>query len=287
MKSTITDLLKSNTSAIIYGMSGWGKSQIIEQSAQDLGMKCQILSLAGVAPEDFGIPTVREGYYEYLPPKWAYDYYKSGDNFVLFLDEITQATIQVMHAVYPLVLERRIGGLHLPNMRIIAASNYDHENPHLTTIMKPLLNRFEVEIKIEEDFGQGMVDDFWEYIIKKYPQQEQVIHILQNNIISTNPRAYESGIRFIQDNPKATNIAKLLVFKKAFGDLTSVVIEKFKQEIIENETDDDARIKQASFAYRNKVVLLKGIMKMNPSKEQIADAYNLSSEEKECVFIWG
>lgn len=285
MKSTITDLLKSNTSALIYGMSGWGKSQIVEQASAELGMKCQILSLAGVAPEDFGIPTVRDGYYEYLPPKWAHDYYKSGEDFVLFLDEITQATIQVMHAVYPLVLERRIGGLHLPNMRIIAASNYDHENPHLTTIMKPLLNRFEVEIKIEEDFGQSMVDDFWQYISNKYPEQNQIINILHANAITTNPRAYESGIRFLQDSPKATNIAKLLVFKKAFGDLASVIMEKFKQEVIESETDDDKRLKQASFAYRNRVLMFNGVMKMNPSQADISYVYNLSGEEKECVFI--
>lgn len=285
MKSTITDLLKSNTSTIIYGMSGWGKSQIIEQSSKELDMKCQILSLAGVAPEDFGIPTVRDGYYEYLPPKWAYDFYKTGENFVLFLDEITQATIQVMHAIYPLILEKRIGGLHLPNMRIIAASNYDHENPHLTTIMKPLLNRFEVEIKIEEDFGQSMVDDFWEYIGGKYSEQNTIINMLRNNSISTNPRAYESGIRFMQENPKATDMAKLFVFRKAFGELANMIIEEFKQEIIENETNDDARLKKASFAYRNKVVFLKGLMKINPSNEDISDAYSLTSEEKECVFI--
>lgn len=285
MKSTITDLLKSNTSTIIYGMSGWGKSQIIKQSAEALGMNCQILSLAGVAPEDFGIPTVREGYYEYLPPKWAYDYYKTDEDFVLFLDEITQATIQVMHAIYPLVLEKRIGGLHLPNMRIIAASNYDHENPNLTTIMKPLLNRFDVEIKIEEDFGQLMVDDFWDYILNKYPAQKIVISLLRNNTITTNPRAYESGIRFIEENPKATKLAKLLVLRKAFGDLVQVVMEVFKQDIIENETDDDVRLKQASFAYLNKVIFLNGLMKMNPSEDEIVAVYNLSNEEKECVFI--
>lgn len=285
MKSTIIDLLKSNTSTIIYGMSGWGKSQIIEQSSAMLGMKCQILSLAGVAPEDFGIPTIREGYYEYLPPKWAYDYYKSGEDFVLFLDEITQATIQVMHAIYPLVLEKRIGGLYLPNMRIIAASNYDHENPHLTNIMKPLLNRFDVEIKIEEDFGQSMIDDFWKYIEYKYPNQHLLFNKLKSNSITTNPRAYEAGIKFIEENPKANNIAKLLVFKKSFGDLAAVLLDKIKQNIIENETDDDSRLKKASFAYKNKIVTMDGFMKMNPSKEEIAAIYNLTTEEKECVFI--
>lgn len=285
MKSTIKELLKSNTPTIIYGISGWGKSQIVEQAAQELGMGCEILSLAGVAPEDFGIPSVKEDYYEYLPPKWAVDYYKSGQDFVLFLDEITQATIQVMHAIYPLVLEKRISGLKLPNMHIIAASNHDHENPHLTTIMQPLLNRFEVKINIEEDFGQTLVDDFWYYINDKYPNQKSIIDILRVNAISTNPRAYESGIKFLDNNPNSCTLTKRLVLRKAFGDLAELILTNFKQKIIENETDDLVRLKQAYFAYKNKVILKNGHMKMNPSNEELIQVFNLSKEEQESVFI--
>lgn len=285
MKETITHLLKSNINTILYGKSGWGKSQIIEQSACELGMKCQILSLAGVAPEDFGIPAVREGYYEYLPPKWAVDFYNSGEDFVLFLDEITQATIQVMHAIYPLVLERRIGGLTLPNMRIIAASNYDHENPHLTTIMKPLINRFDAEIRIEEDFGQSMIDDFWAYISGKYPNQINIINLLKKNAITTNPRAYEAGLRFIKDATGGPQIAKHIMFRKSFGDMAGVVLREIEQDIVENETFDNARLKAASFAYQRKVVTKNGVLKMNPSLDEISDVFELSEEEKESVFI--
>lgn len=285
MKSTITDLIKANSSTLIYGMSGWGKSQIVETAAEELGMKCQILSLAGVAPEDFGIPAVRDNYYDYLPPRWAYGFHKSGEDFVLFLDEITQATIQVMHAIYPIVLDKRIAGLHLPKMRIIAASNYDHENPHLTSIMKPLLNRFDVEIKIEEDFGQSLVDDFWKYIENKYPDLKSVIKKLKANSISTNPRAYEVGLQFMRNNPNADNTSKFLVFKKAFGDLARVVMDEIKQKIVHNETNDDTRLKQASFAYRHKALSIGGVLRLSPSKEDITRAFNLSPEEMECVFI--
>lgn len=284
MKETITDLLKSNTNTLIYGTSGWGKSEIIEQAAEELGMGCQILSLAGVAPEDFGIPATREGYYEYLPPKWAVDYYKSGEDFVLFLDEITQATIQVMHAIYPIVLNKRISGIELPNMRVIAASNHNHENPHLTTIMKPLLNRFEVEIDMEKDFGQRLVDDFWEYISNKYPGQKGTIDALKANHISTNPRAYESGFKYLQYN-SSNDTARRLVLKKAFGDLAAVVSETIKQKIIESETDDLVRLKEASNAYHNKILNFSGMRKRNPSKDEIIQIYNLSEEEQESVFI--
>lgn len=285
MKETITDLLRSNTNTIVYGMSGWGKSQIIEQSSKELGMKCQILSLAGVAPEDFGIPVTREGYYEYLPPKWAVDFHKTGENFVLFLDEITQATIQVMHAIYPLVLDKRIGGLTLPNMRIIAASNHDQENPNLTTIMKPLLNRFSVELKIEEDFGQSMIDDFWSYIINKYPNQRTIIDILKSNVISTNPRAYEEGIRFLENNPSSSQVTKNFVCRKSFGVLSSAVMRGIIQKPIKNETLDQIRLRQASFSYRNKVLNIGRAIKIDPSKAQIIDAFNLTEEEQESVFI--
>lgn len=285
MKETITNLLRSNTTTIIYGMSGWGKSQIVEQAAKELNMDCKILSLAGVAPEDFGIPAVKEGYYEYLPPKWVVDFYESGKDFVLFLDEITQATIQVMHAVYPLVLNKRIGDFCLPKMRVIAASNYDYENPHLTTIMKPLLNRFDVELKIEEDFGQTMVDDFWAYISGKYQGQISLIEMLKSNVIATNPRAYEAGINFLQNNPGASDITKLVICRKAFGELANVVLSGYKQDVTTNETHDQDRVMKAGFAYKNNVIAMGGALKMNPSRDEIAKYFNLSDEEKECVFI--
>lgn len=285
MKEVMKDLIKSNANTLVHGMSGWGKSQVIEQSAKELGMKCHILSLAGVAPEDFGIPTVKDGFYEYLPPKWAYDAHKSGEDFVLFLDEMTQATIQVMHAIYPIVLEKRIGGLHLPNMRVIAASNYDHENPNLTTVMKPLLNRFAVRLNIEADFGQVLVDDFWKYISAKYPAQLDTIELLKQNTITTNPRAYENGLRFLDREPNANPVTRNLVLREAFGDLAAVVQKEVVQDIITNETHDDARLRKAAFAYKHKIISKDWVMQMNPTKKEIIEQFQLTEEEQDIVFI--
>lgn len=285
MKDTIKGLLSSNTNTILYGKSGWGKSQIVEQCAQELNMKCHILSLAGVAPEDFGIPAVREGYYEYLPPKWAMECYNTQENFVLFLDEITQATVQVLHAIYPLVLNKRIGGLVLPNMRIIAASNYDHENPHLTSIMTPLLNRFDVEIRIEEDFGQSLANDFWAYIEPKYPTIKHITDKLKANQIITNPRAYEAGFKYLVQNPSANKDSMHIVLRKSFGDLCPVVTREIKQKIVSNESDVSVRLKRASFCYRNNLLAIDGVGIQSPTKEQIIYAFNLSPEEQECVFV--
>ncbi len=248
-------------------------------------MKCVLLSLAGVAPEDFGIPSVKDGYYDYLPPKWAFDFHKTGENFVLFLDEITQATIQVLHAIYPVVLDKRIGGLSLPNMRVIAASNYDHENPNLTTIMQPLLNRFAVEINIEEDFAQSIISDFWVYIKNRYPAQEKLSELLFKNIITTNPRAYESGYKFLNENPLADAVTKALVCRKAFGDMAPVVMNLYDQEIVVSETHDQERLKGAAFAFRNNITVSQGVMNMKPSREDIIDLFKLSKEEAEIVFI--
>jgi len=285
MKESTKHFIDANISVLVYGNSGWGKTQIVKQCAEELNMKCYVLSLAGVAPEDFGIPSTQKTHYQYLPPKWAYNFHKSQESFVLFLDEITQATVQVMHAIYPLVLEKRVGDLHLPNMRIIAASNHEYENQNLTPIMQPLLNRFDVIVDLEKDFGDTLSQNFWKYIKSKYKNLDNVIDVLFDQQITTNPRAYEVGFNFIQNNPQASKQQKMLVLRRSFGDLAPVVLKNLKQEIIENETNDNSRIRHAARAFKNKMLFVDGKFEINPTKELISNIYNLSEEEKASAFI--
>jgi MoxR-like ATPase len=143
MSNLILNALKSDLPLLIKGKSGWGKTSLVEQAGETLGVEVVKLSLALSLPEDIGgIPSPKGDSFTYLLPDWFYS--RRDSEFILFLDEINQAAPQTLHAIYSLVQERRLHGVTNPRMKVMAAGNLNEENPHLTEIMQPLLNRFYV-----------------------------------------------------------------------------------------------------------------------------------------------
>ena len=67
----------------IWGAPGIGKSSIVEQFADDIGLPCVSLLGSQLAPEDIiGIPRINGETSEFLPPKMI----ARKDPYVLFLD---------------------------------------------------------------------------------------------------------------------------------------------------------------------------------------------------------
>lgn len=183
MKQTIRRSIEANIPLLILGKSGWGKSSIIKQTCSEMGLPLVDLRCASLLPEDImGIPQISEDKrsYSFLPPHWAIE--NSEKDFVLFLDEINQGTVQVLHAIYRVVLDREISEIKLPRMRIIAAGNKNEENPLLTELMTPLLKRFYV-VDWECDHNAAC-----EYLNDKYDVKLQEIY--------TTPRETEMGLIF-------------------------------------------------------------------------------------------
>lgn len=95
----------------IWGAPGIGKSAIVEQFASDVGLPCVSLLGSQLAPEDIiGIPQVKDGTSEFLPPKMI----ARKEPYVLFLDELNACTQEVQKAFYSLIYEKRVGEYHLP-----------------------------------------------------------------------------------------------------------------------------------------------------------------------------
>ncbi len=95
----------------IWGAPGIGKSALVEEFAIEVGLECVSLLGSQLAPEDIiGIPQIREGTSEFLPPKMI----ARKEPYVLFLDELNACSQEVQKAFYSLIYERRIGEYHLP-----------------------------------------------------------------------------------------------------------------------------------------------------------------------------
>lgn len=135
----------------IWGAPGIGKSSIVEQFAEDIGLPCISLLGSQLAPEDIiGIPRINGETSEFLPPKMI----ARKEPYVLFLDELNACTQEVQKAFYSLIYERRIGEYHLPDGSVvIGAGNRSQDGAIVKTMSTALINRmFHVQMKV--DAGQ-------------------------------------------------------------------------------------------------------------------------------------
>ena len=123
----------------IWGAPGIGKSALVEKFADSVGLPCVSLLGSQLAPEDIiGIPQVKDGVSEFLPPKMI----ARKEPYVLFLDELNACSQEVQKAFYSLIYEKRVGEYHLPEGSIIiGAGNRAQDGAIVKTMSSALVNR--------------------------------------------------------------------------------------------------------------------------------------------------
>lgn len=131
----------------IWGAPGIGKSSLVRQFADAVGLECVSLLGSQLAPEDIiGIPQVRGDVSVFLPPKMI----ARTEPYCLFLDELNACSQEVQKAFYSLILERRIGEYRLPEGSVvIGAGNRAQDGAIVKTMSTALINRmFHVELTV-------------------------------------------------------------------------------------------------------------------------------------------
>ena len=158
-KPAVKAAMKANRPSFLWGPPGVGKSELVQQIAEDMG-NCLVIDLrmAQMEPTDIrGIPFFNKelGVMDWAPPielpseELAAMY----DKIILFLDEMNSAPPAVQAAGYQLVLNGRVGKYILPkNCHIVAAGNRDSDKGVTYRMPMPLANRF-IHLEMRPDFG--------------------------------------------------------------------------------------------------------------------------------------
>ncbi|MCI8694684.1 MAG: AAA domain-containing protein [Lachnospiraceae bacterium] len=199
----------------IWGAPGIGKSAIVQEFADSLGLACVSLLGSQLAPEDIiGVPQIRDGYSVFCPPRTI----ARQEPYVLFLDELNACTPEVQKAFYSLIHERRIGEYWLPEGSIVVgAGNRTQDNAITRPMSSALVNRmFHVELTasprlwLEWAAENGIHPYIYDYISTrpdhlwaKPPKSEEPFstprswHMLSDAIHSYGPDIDEEALRIL------------------------------------------------------------------------------------------
>lgn len=156
-------VLKMREPVIFIGPSGAGKTAVVDQAAERLGALCHHTLLGQYDTVDMkGTPWVSDGADGYQSTVWhpaSTLPFKGNPRFptdkpiILFLDELTSATVPVMGVCYQLVNERRVGEHELmDNVYIVCAGNRESDKGIVNRMPMPLCNRMTwYEVGVDAD----------------------------------------------------------------------------------------------------------------------------------------
>lgn len=161
LKKAVLHCLNKNLVPFIKGSPGIGKSQLIYEIAEHNKMKVIDIRLAQLDPVDMnGFPRVDEHSATFLPldlfPLETTEIPEGYVGWILFLDELPNASISVQNSAYKLILDRMIGNHKLNDkVFLIAAGNREEDGAFINSMPNPLKSRM-IQLNLTPDTHQWL-----------------------------------------------------------------------------------------------------------------------------------
>lgn len=173
MRRVLTKFNGEGTDFMVLGEAGWAKTAFIEKAARMRGYHTLTVYLDKAVASDLGgipVPAERKNgtmYMRYSTPGWALYMAENPDKkFLLFFDEMNQASPDVQNALMPIVLKHEVCGIRFKNIIVGAAGNLSYENEGVSELSRPLQERFSI-IEWETHTEEAWADHF-KYAHKEY-----------------------------------------------------------------------------------------------------------------------
>lgn len=177
---------------LMHSSPGVGKSSIVRQCAEDLGIGFVDVRLAEMESVDIrGLPSVdsEKGEMRWNAPDfWPRDKKSRG---IIFMDELTSCPKDCQVAAYEIILDRKIGEFYkVPDgWYIVAAGNKTTDRAVAMTMSSALANRF-MHVEIEADPDQWVK---WAQMNDVHPSVTGYIQYRPMNLFSMEHENLERG----------------------------------------------------------------------------------------------
>lgn len=165
-------------SLFIWGSHGVGKSSLVKQVAEELGIGFIDFRCAQIEAVDLrGLPDKSpHGTTQFLPP----DELPREGQGIIFLDELNRANSEVLSAAFQLVLDRKIGKYQVPEgWSIVCAGNFNNGDYHVTELDPAFRDRFCHTIL---QSGAATFNEWVNYISANYPDSYRAISFCGSNL---------------------------------------------------------------------------------------------------------
>ena len=211
--SIINPILSAKYPVLIRGRHGIGKSELVYQTAKDLGLPVVERRASQMTEGDLlGLPKVEKGVTKWLAPEWLHR--ACQEAVVLFLDEVDRATMEVRQGIFELCDSRKIAGqvLHPDTLIFAAVNGGQHGAQYQVGEMDPAeLDRytvFDVEPTVEDwlDWSQGKVATYlWDFINNNHGHLEHKDEFEPN-------KKYPSRRSWVRLNRALSNVGDISKF---------------------------------------------------------------------------
>ncbi len=162
-RQMLVSALQANVPVMLWGAPGIGKTSLVRAAARELSWPCQDVSCAVLQVEDLGgYARVSENgeYVDQVLAAWMREIPRD-EPAVLLLDDLPDSLSLVQAAAFRLVLERAVGTVRFPALRIVAAGNPPELSAMGATLPPALANRMcHVEIDPSPAIWARAIDQF-------------------------------------------------------------------------------------------------------------------------------
>lgn len=220
----------ANQPVLLHGMHGVGKSEILDEAAQSLGIQFIVRDLSLMEPPDLvGIPQVRpDGTTHYAPPSFLPT---SGKGLIVF-EELNRCPRYMQSPCLQLLTSRLLNDYQLPAGWLPCAAINDVTDGYFADELDPaLLSRF-LRVKVVANV------DEWVKWARASKLHKEIVEFVQNspNIFedpSANPRAWTYASRLLTEwqhcEPKDNDLLLIV--------LAGVLNEKWAYAFYQNYCD--------------------------------------------------
>lgn len=202
LKNTIKALYPIKRTICIESAPGGGKSTIVKEVAEELGVPCISLHMPTTLVEDFGIPylTHEEEYFSYKLPHW----FPKEPEGILLLDDRNQADPAIQKVLANLCQERTLHGNPLPDgWMVVSTGNRQSDRSGSNRVLGHLRNR-ETVLSLDVD-----LNDWVSWAVNNNTKSELIsfLNLFPNLLsdydphrdINPTPRSWIEGVNNVMD----------------------------------------------------------------------------------------